>query len=80
MKKQILFLNLILATLLGLMITSCSKDSVTSINDEKLVIKPAKAPDFSVYSGGNALYTTLAKAMNRSVVSKVGDFTYTKYN
>lgn len=80
MKKQILFLNLILATLLGLMITSCSKDNVTSINDEKLVIKPAKAPDFSVYSGGNALYTTLAKAMNRSVVSKVGDFTYTKYN
>lgn len=81
MKKQILFLNLILTMLLGLMITSCSSDENTIPNQQldPLVLKPAKAPEFSIYSGGRDLTSTRG-GLTRAVVSTVGTFKYTKYN
>ncbi len=81
MKKRILLFNLIPAILLGLTVASCSNDDdVTSVTGT-LVIKPAKNPDFTIYSGKTTLSSTLdVKSMTRSEVTSYGAFSYIKYN
>ena len=82
MRKKLLF-NLFLATTLGLTVTSCSNDSdndVPSGKVESVAIKPAKASEISVYSGGIALNSASTKLMTTNEeVATVGAFTYTKY-
>ena len=65
---------------LGFMITSCSSDenTIPSQQLDPLVLKPAKAPEFSALSGGRDLTSTRA-GLTRAVVSTVGTFKYTKY-
>lgn len=80
-KKRFLFSPLLVMALMVTAITSCSKKNAlpNTINSKDLAIKPAKDADITVYSGSNALYSTLSDVTTSTATTGFGTFTYTKY-
>lgn len=81
MKKQVLLLNVSLLALFGGgILASCSSDDVTTVTQQTaaLGIKPAKAPEVSIFSNGVDLTSGTSAAKTRASVTSVGTFEYHK--